>query len=276
MRLSEAFELYRTDVIAFRNQSSKTEENHLVAMKSIIRFMGDIDVSNITFEQVRNWKQHLEKNRSDATVRNYIIKLRVVLAYLQVKGVKSLDPNLIPVPKKTQSVPVFLNKEQVTLIINSTKRIKNKAIVSILYASGVRISEMCSLNRDSIRERMFTLIGKGGKARLCFIDERSETLLNLYLEGRDDNNPALFLTDAGKRITPGVVQETFKSIRKSTGIECHPHTLRHSFATNLLQSNTNLYYVSKLLGHSQLNTTQQYLHLVDHDLREIYKKHHTV
>src|SRR5690606_17056051 len=128
--------------------------------------------------------------------------------------------------------------------------------------------ELCSLNRDSIRDRSFTVVGKGGKARLCFLDERTETLLDLYLETRKDNLQPLFLTDSGHRITPGTIQETFKSIRKATGIECHPHTLRHSFATNLLQTNTNLYYVSKLLGHSQLNTTQQYLHLVDYDLQE--------
>lgn len=276
MRLSEAFELYRMDVISFRNQSVKTEENHFVAMKSITNYLGDIEVSSLTFDMVRNWKCDLEKNRSDATVRNYIIKLRVVLKYLQVKGVPCLNPEEVPVPKRTDKVPIYLSKEQVSHLIKSTRRIKNKCIISLLYASGIRISELCSLDRDSIKERRFTIIGKGGRARLCFIDERTETLIDLYIGTRIDNNKALFLSDSGKRITPGVIQETFKSLRKTSKIDCHPHTLRHSFATNLLQTNTNLYYVSKMLGHQQLTTTQQYLHAVDYDLHKVYREHHTI
>lgn len=276
MTLSEAFQAYASDVIAFLNQSPKTEENHFVVLKSLVSHFGDVDISTLTFRDIRDWKIELERNRSPVTVRNYIIKLRVVLAYLTRLKVPCLSPDEIPVPKKVDTVPSYLTKEQIAECIKRTCKIKNKAIVSLLYSSGIRVSELCALNRDQVSRDTFTIIGKGGKARLCFIDIRTRTLIDLYLQTRQDNNPALFLTDGGKRIRPGTVQETFKSIRKQTGFECHPHTIRHSFATNLLQTNTNLYYVSKMLGHAQLTTTQQYLHSVDFDLEKIYKKHHVI
>lgn len=276
MCISEAFEAYANDIIIFRNQSKKTEENHYVCMKALLVFFGDVHIETLTFRMVRDWKLELEKHRSPETVRNYIIKLRVVLDYLQKQGLSCLSPDEIAVPKRTDTVPVYLTKEQVALCIEVTQRAKNKAIVSLLYASGLRISELCSLDRGQIHDGRFTVVGKGGKARLCFTDERTEGLIEQYLCTRQDNLTPLFLSDTGQRITPGTVQDTFKTIRRQTGLEVHPHTLRHSFATNLLQSNTNLYYVSKMLGHAQLTTTQKYLHAVDWDLQKIYEKHHTV
>lgn len=276
MLLSEAFEAYRSDVIHFRNQSAKTEENHLVCLRSLLLFFGDIPIGALTFQMVRSWKESLEKTRSPETVRNYIIKLRVVLVFCEIQGAQCLSPAQIPVPKRTDKVPTFLTKEQVSLCIDATRRVKNKAIVSLLYASGIRVSELCALDKGFCHERMFTVVGKGGKARLCFVDERTCDLIREYVGSRDDNNQALFLSDAGRRITPGAVQETFKTIRRQTGLNVHPHALRHSFATNLLATNTNLYHVSKMLGHAQLTTTQQYLHVVDADLQRVYNEHHTV
>lgn len=275
MLISEAFRQYSADVIAFRNQSAKTEENHFVVMKALIIHFGDIEIESLSFRMIRDFKLYLEQGRSPATVRNYIIKIRIVLAYLKKRGVACISPEQVPVPKRVDKVPLFLTKEQVAQCISSTCRLKNKAIISLLYASGIRVSELCSLDRGQFHDCTFTIVGKGGKARLCFIDQRTCTLIDLYLETRLDSNPALFLTDEGKRITPGVIQGTFRSLRCKLGIEVHPHTLRHSFATNLLETNTNLFHVSKMLGHAQLNTTSQYLHIINKDLQRVYNEHHS-
>lgn len=276
MTITEAFEAYRTDVIVFQNQSPKTEENHQICKRHLLVFFGEQQIEGLNFQMIRDWKVELSKHRSPETVRNYIIKLRVVLDYLIKRGIPCINPEQIPVPKRVDKIPVFLTKEQVAQCIDATKRHKNKAIVSLLYASGIRISELCSLDRGQINDRRFTVVGKGGKARLCFLDERTELLVDRYLVTRSDNVPALFVSDSGRRITPGVIQETFKTIRKQTGIAVHPHALRHSFATNLLSTNTNLFHVSKMLGHAQLSTTQQYLHVIDPDLQLVYNSHHTV
>jgi site-specific recombinase XerD len=274
--LSEAFEAYR-EIIVYKNQSPKTEESHLVCQKALIKYFGDIQIELLTPEMVRKWKLELDKGRQPTTVRSYIIKLRVVLDYLRKEGYDVIDTDRIPVPKRPETVPAFISKEQVAFLIDSTSSLRSKTIISLLYSSGVRVSELCSLNRDSIHDGTFTIIGKGGKARLCFVDQRTQEFITLYLETREDNERALFISRLSKkRITPGNVQEIFKHLKKKTGIEAHPHTMRHSFCTNLLQSNTNLYYVQRLMGHQSLQTTQQYLHVVDLDLQKIYTEHHTI
>lgn len=278
MTIREAFSAYRMDVIAFRNQSRKTEENHLIVQRNLVAFFGDRSIESLSFDDVRNWKLDLDKGRSPETVRNYIIKLRVVLGYLRQRGFDVLKPDLVPVPKRTDKVPVFITKEQVALLISCTNKVRNKAMISILYSSGIRVNELCSLNIDSISNSSFTIVGKGGKARLCFIDKRTEGYLKTYLGGRKDNNQALFISDFnGLRMTPGNVQEVFKYARTKARLpNVHPHTMRHSFATNLLRSNMNIRYVQELLGHSSLETTQMYLHVVNEDLKEQYRLHHSV
>lgn len=278
MRLSECFNLYKSDYIVFRNQSKKTEENHDIALRSLLNYMGDIDVYDLDFPLVREWKEWLSKNRSPNTVRGYIIKLRVVLSYMRTIKVDCLDPERIPVPKRAHAPVSFLTSEQVSTLIESTSSIRARAILSLLYASGIRVSELCSMNRGDIHEGCFTVTGKGDKPRLCFVDDRASMYIRMYEMTRKDNNEALFIARQKKqRMTPGNVQEIFKHARKKAGIpDCHPHTMRHSFATNLLRNNANMRYVQVMLGHESLQTTAMYSHYVDLDLQRIYKESHTV
>lgn len=289
MTIAEAFDAYALDVIVFSNQSKKTEENHRICQRALISYFGDIPMESLTFAMVRDWKLNLDKHRSAETVRNYIIKLRVVLAYLKARGINCLDPSTIPVPKRGDKVPDFISKDIVSDLITAVgkpmpgyarqNRLRNQALISLLYASGVRVSELCALDRDSLHDASFTIIGKGHKARLCFYDERTHQLLTAYLSSRTDNNPALFISFAnGQRITAGNVQEIFRLARKKAhlSIPVHPHTLRHSFATDFLRNNGNMRYLQALLGHASLETTQMYSHVVDLDLEKAYKEHHTV
>lgn len=276
MTIRAAFNAYRMDVIVYGNQSRKTEENHLIVQRNLLDYVGDIDVDQLTFAIVRDWKLHLDKGRSPETVRNYIIKLRVVLAYLKKRGIPALDPDLISVPKRTDKVPSYVLKEDVAKLIECTAKVRNKAIISLLYSSGIRVSELCRLNTADLKKDHFTVIGKGGKARLCFIDTRTQDLITLYLQQRIDNHEALFISHFG-RITPGNVQEVFKYARKRANLpNVHPHTMRHSFATNLLEGGMHIYTLSRLLGHTSIATTQAYLHTTDRNLQTDYAKYHTV
>ena len=276
MLISEAFDLYCLDRIVASGQSAKTEENHYVCLRALLQFFGDREIETLTRKDIRDWKISLDKSRSSATVRNYIVKLRVVLKHLRQEGYAVLDPDLIPVPKRIEKVPAYLTAEQVDVLINSTKRLKNKAIIALLYASGIRVSELCSLNRGDLKDGTFTVVGKGGYARLCFFDDRARIYIELYLESRKDNNQALFITDGGERIRPGVIQETFKSVRKASKLEANPHTMRHSFATNLMRNGMHIYELSRILGHKNIQTTSVYLHVTDPHLQDSYKKYHTI
>ncbi len=291
LTITDAFEMYRVQHIVFRNQSSRTEEMHGVALKSFVLFAGDILISELSFDVVRRWKDHLSKTMSQNTVRGYIIKLRVVLAHIRAHGYEGvLDPVLIGVPKRAEAAVNFITPSEVQELIDcvfrprsgysAAKRYRNRAIISLLYASGIRVSELCNLDRLSIQEDgTFTILGKGGKARLCFIDDRAAVHIAEYLAIRNDSNPALFISElTAKRISKGTVQEIFRNAKSKAGFSkpVHPHTLRHSFATNLLRNNTNLVYVRDFLGHASIQTTQMYTHVVNEDLKQIYRDKHSV
>ena len=290
MTISEAFERYRLDYILFRDQSPKTEETHKNALKMLVAYTDDIDISDLSFDMVREWKAHLSKGREPSTVREYIIRLRVVLKYLQKLKYDVLDYELVAVPKRPQKIVEFLNEQQVTDLLTAMTRpvrgypriarLRNCAIISLLYASGIRASELRSLNRQDIRDdNTFTVVGKGSKVRLCFLDERARGYIEQYLAARTDTNPALFIADqTGHRLSKSGLQIIFDRGRKLVDfpIAVHAHTLRHSFATNLLRNNANLRYTQEMLGHSNIMTTQMYTHVVNADLQRVYKQYHTV
>lgn len=289
MLISEAFEKFRIDYIVYNNQSAKTEEMNRLACRSLLEFAGDIHIEDLTFDLVRRWKEHLTKTRSPNTVRGYIIKLRVVLKHLAQDGYKNIiNHEVVGVPKRTNTVVEFLTPEQIQRFIDAAikpcagysriNRVKNAAIISLLYASGIRVTELCHLDRSFIKDGLdtFTVMGKGNKARLCFIDERAKFYIREYLSMRKDNNPALFVSKEGKRVTRGVVELMFRNNSKRSGIDAHPHTMRHSYATDLLRNNTNLLYLKRFLGHSSVQTTEMYTHVVDEDLRAIYKQKHSI
>lgn len=290
LSISEAFEFYRRDYIAFKNQATRTEEMHITAMNSLVRCVGDIDISSLDFTMVRQWKQELDKHRGVNTARGYLIKLRVVLVFLQKQGYDCLNPEMIELPKRQQTKIAFLEPEEITLLIetmgipsagyNRVNRARNQAIISLLYSSGVRNNELCELNINDIPEvrNSFTVIGKGNKVRPAYIDERSRDLLNKYLSLRKDNNPALFVSDlTGKRVSNCTLQEIFKTAKRRSGInkKITPHVMRHSFATNLMHNGADIRYIKEFLGHAQLETTAAYTHVMDKQLQEIHQKMHS-
>lgn len=290
MTISEAFDTYLQDVIVFKSQSDKTEENHIVCMRSMLHFFGDIDVESLTLPMIRRWKASLDKRVSRSTVRNYIIRFRVVLTHTYQLGYKVVNPDLVPVPKRTSHVPQFITPEETQLLIDTAlapragyrreNRLRNAAIISLLAASGVRNSELCGLDRVDMRPEMtFTVMGKGEKPRLCFFDERTTALLKEYMQVRVDEDAALFVSpQTGRRISNGTIQEIFRVVSRHSGLNkrVHPHMMRHSFATDLLKNNTNLRYVQEFLGHESILTTQMYTHVVNEDLHSVYREKHRV
>lgn len=289
MLISDAFELYRQEYIVFRGQSRRTEEMNLLAMKSLIASCGDIPISELTFDHVRKWRDDLLKTCSQNTTRGYIIKLRVVLGYLCLKGENVLNPDVIGVPKRMSTTVTFLTPKEIDHLIecvfkpqpgySTHNRYRNRAIMSVLSASGIRASELINLNIMGIREdATFTVIGKGDKLRLCFLDDRAMEHIEEYLAHRNDHDRALFVSEkTGKRISKTTLKDIFVTANRRCGFEkpITPHTLRHSFATDMLRNNANLYYVSKFLGHQSVQTTEHYLHYANPDLKKAYKDHHT-
>ena len=283
VKISEAFELYRVDYIVPKNQSIKTEENHIICMRSLLKHFGDIDIEQLDRLKIREWRTKLSTTRSSDTVRNYVIKLRVVLEYLRKEGYNVVDPDNIPVPQRAERIVKHLTPDQVQLFIDACKsgkkitRARNRAIISLIYSSGIRVSEVCKLNRADINGRnYFTVHGKGGIATPSFIDHRTQVYLMSYMNMRKDNNPALFVNEKGLRVRPLNIQETFCTLSNIVGIKATPHTLKHSFCTNLMNNGADIRHVQRLAKHKSILTTQQYLHVVDKDLQRLHRQFHSV
>ena len=279
MLISQAFDLYRDDYIRPKNQSKRTEECHEGCKKLLLASMPDKEIKDLTLLDIRQWRQELEKGRRANSIRLYILRLRAVIRYLNVRQIECLDARLIPVPKREATVPVYLTEAEVDAMIACAYSVRNAFVISLLYSSGIRLSELIALNRGQIVDRRFTVIGKGRKPRICFIDERTERLMGIYLKSRTDHADALIVSFEHKaRMTATNVQLLVRNSAARAGIDkkVTPHTLRHSFATNFLRNNGNMRYLSAMLGHASLDTTMMYAHVVDYDLQKQYEKYHTI
>jgi len=264
---------------------------------------GDLKPSDITPELLRKYRLRLNRYETDdhhtrltpATQAYYLIALRGFLKYLAKRGIPSLDPSLIELPKSRRPQVTFLHYDEVQSILDcidldTEPGLRDRAIFELLFSGGLRVSELCNLDRKDINleRREFMVRGKGGKDRPIFIDESAANRIKDYLCTRHDSLPALFLnysknsglasTDGNyRRLTPRSIQRIIEKYTRLAGITKHvtPHTLRHSFATDLLMNGADIRSVQSMLGHSNISTTQIYTHVTDPHLKEVHDKFHS-
>lgn len=284
-----------------RGRSSKTAENYIHYLERFIEFSGNIPVASITSEHVRKyrlWLNRVKDNHDDElaliTQSYHLIALRGFLTYLSRRDIESLSPEKIDLPKVARRQVTFLHYDEVTRLIDSIPLdtetgLRDRAIVELLFSSGLRVSELTNLNRDHVNtvRREFMVRGKGQKDRPVFISKTAAECVNDYLETRLDNLPPLFLsysrnhtsTTTGdyRRLTARSVQRIITKYAKLAGITKHvsPHTLRHSFATDLLMNGADIRSVQSMLGHSNISTTQVYTHVTDAHLRDVHERFHS-
>jgi site-specific recombinase XerD len=257
---------------------------------------------DINKELIRHYRLYLArlhdrngKQLTRVTQTYYIIALRSFLRYLLVqRDISTLSPDKIELPKQSTRSVTFLNLEQVERLLNSPKiedeiGLRDKTILETLFSTGLRVSELVSLNRDQIdlERREFSVRGKGDKLRVVFLSDAAAHWLERYLRTRRDSFKPLFIrysgsTDVRKdgekmRLTARSVQKIVKNYAKKCGlsIEVTPHTLRHSFATDLLIAGADLRSVQEMLGHESIRTTQVYTHVTNRHLKEVHQTYHS-
>jgi site-specific recombinase XerD len=282
-------------------RSAKTAENYKLYLERFVEFTNDTTVEKITSEVIRKYRLWLNryKNNNDdelATITQsyHLIALRGFLTYLSKRDIVSLSPEKIELPKISRKQVTFLHYDEVARLLESISTesedgLRDRAIIELLFSSGLRVSELVNLNRDHVntKRREFMVRGKGQKDRPVFIGEAAASRVNDYLEARLDNLPPLFLsysrnntaTTSGdyRRLSTRSVQRIISKYAKLAGITKHvsPHTMRHSYATDLLMNGADLRSVQVMLGHSNISTTQVYTHVTDEHLREVYEKFHS-
>ena len=302
MYISEGIDDFIESLEVEGGRSKKTAENYQLYLERFIEFSGDILVKKIDSELVRKYRLWLNryennfgKELSRTTQAYHLIALRRFLTYLARRDIQSLEPSKIELPKIVKPQVNFLHYEEVERLISSIPNenesdLRDRAIIELLFSSGLRVSELVGLNRGNIntKRREFTVRGKGNKDRPIFISKTAAEHIENYLEARNDNLQPLFLnyskrykkpsTDGNyRRITPRSVQRMVEKYARLAGITKHvsPHTMRHSFATDLLVNGADLRSVQGMLGHASIATTQIYTHITDQHLKEIHEKFHS-
>jgi site-specific recombinase XerD len=236
----------------------------------------------------------LKKVLKQSTQTYYLIALRQFLNFLAEKDIKSLPPEKIKLPKKkTEKVIHFLTLEQVEKLLETPDAsneigLRDRAILETFFSTGMRAGELVNLNREQIKikpetkDLEITIIGKGQRPRTVYFSERAVFWLRKYLETRKDKERALFINYRGKkpgtRLTIRSLERIVKKYAILAGLPLATvcHTLRHSFATDLLSKGVDLRVVQEFLGHKNISTTQIYTHVTRPQLREIHKKYHGI
>lgn len=282
-------------------RSAKTAENYRLYLERFVEFTGDVEVSKVTNEIVRKyrlWLNRYKNNNGDdlATITQsyHLIALRGFLHYLSQRDIPSLSPDKIVLPKVSRKQVTFLYQDEVQRLadqidISTEQGLRDRAIIDLLFSSGLRVSELVNLDRDHVntKRREFMVRGKGQKDRPIFISKLAATIIDEYLHARTDSLPPLFISYSRnniadtsgdyKRLTARSIQRIIQRYARLAGITKHvsPHTMRHSYATDLLMNGADIRSVQSMLGHSNISTTQVYTHVTDEHLREIYDKFHS-
>jgi site-specific recombinase XerD len=282
-------------------RSPKTAENYRLYLERFVEFTDDIKVEKITSEIVRKYRLWLNRYKNDhddelATITQsyHLIALRGFLGYLSQRDIETMAPNKIVLPKVNRKQVTFLHYDEVERLIDgiditSEPGLRDRAIIELLFSSGLRVSELINLNRDHVntKRREFMVRGKGQKDRPVFISEAAAGWVDQYLDARQDSLAPLFISYSKnveantsgdfRRLTARSVQRMVSKYALMAGITKHvsPHTMRHSFATDLLMNGADIRSVQSMLGHSNISTTQVYTHVTDEHLREVYEKFHS-
>ncbi len=258
-------------------------------------------IKDLDLATVRKYRVFLANRADDkgltlmrVTQNYYVIALRSFLRFLIKNDHETLEPSKIDLPKTESRSLKFLEKEQVDRLVmeadtSKEEGIRDRAIMELLFSTGLRVSELVGLNKDRINleRREFGVIGKGGKSRLVFVSDRAAEWIKRYLDKREDNFKPLFIRYSGgvteenggekMRLTARSVERLVKKYVRSARIpvDATVHTLRHSFATDLLTNGADIRSVQEMLGHKNIATTQIYTHITNKQLHDVHKSFHS-
>jgi len=252
------------------------------------------NLKDINQDIVRGYRVYLANLGLGRNTQGYhAIALRSFLKWLIKNDYQVMAPDKIDLPKVPERQIKFLAGDQIDRLLNAPtlstiQGKRDKAILEVLFSTGLRVSELTSLNRDKIdiNRREFGIIGKGGRARVVFLSTRAAEWLKKYLDSRDDHFQPLFIHHKGKsapttpdekmRLTPRSVQRMIKKyVRKiKLEVDATTHSLRHAFATDLLMAGADIRSVQEMLGHKNISTTQIYTHVTNKQLRDVHAAFH--
>ncbi len=305
MQISQAIDNFLQHLELEKNRSLHTIESYAHYLNRFATWAEEqklSDLASVTEDHILKYRQFLNRlevkdgaKLSKATQNYHLIALRSWFRYLNKHGAESIVADRIDLPKSETRQIQFLEHEELVRLLEqpnpkTSSGMRDLAILHTLFSTGLRVSEIAALNRDQVNldRGEFAVIGKGRKERIVFLSDEAKLWLNGYFKTRVDDDPAAFIRqkdpipeerqekDRSLRLTDRSIERIVAGYAKKAGIvkTVTPHTLRHSFATDLLMNGANIRDVQAMLGHASLNTTQIYTHVTNAHLKDVHAAFH--
>ena len=268
------------------NYSILTIDNYQRDINDFFEYLNNFNIkyNAITKQDVINYLKFLDECKlSNATISRHLSSLRTFYNYLVNHNIIKTNPfNRVSNPKKEMKLPTYLYEDEIRDILDNLSdediyKRRDRLIMELFYSTGMRLNELSNIKLNDINGDEIRVLGKGRKERIVYLDKIAKKLLNDYLDNdRSDFKPIdsyLILNKDGKRLSNRSIENIVNRIIKEASIQKHvtPHTIRHSFATHMLNNGCDLKVVQELLGHESLSTTQIYTHITNDRIKEVYK-----
>ena len=296
MRLEQLIRKFLEHCEVGKGHSNLTIRNYQHYLNRLLQFCEQENITNaneITLDVIHKYRLCLNRiaqangeQLSKQTQNYHLIALRALLKYCAKNDIEALAAEKIELADTPEREITILETNELQRLLDAPVKWRDKAILQLLFSTGLRLSELAALNRDDVNfdSSEFSVKGKGGKIRVVFLSDAAKDILHEYLKSRADTDEALFVRSskrkdlAGKdlRLSARQIERVVTTAANKAGIvkPVHVHTLRHQFASDLLQNGADLRSVQTMLGHSSVTTTQIYTHLTNPQLKEVHKKFH--
>lgn len=280
---------YITNILNYSKYTSINYSDDLFTFNNFIK-ENNLDILKVEYKDIRNYLEYLYNLKySNKSISRHISSLRAFYKYLLNEGYIKHNPMLlISNPKLETKLPVYLKTDEIELLLKITDTdnvvdIRNNLIIELLYSTGIRVGELVNikLNDIDINNESIRILGKGSKERIVYFGKICKNSINKYIEVRnsllkDKTSDYLLINTYGNKMTDSLVRKEFEKIIKVNNLKFKfsPHTIRHTFATHMLDEGANLLSVKELMGHSSISSTGIYTHVSNEHLRNVYYKNH--
>lgn len=288
---------FKTYIIVERNFSVHTARAYYSDILSFLIWLEDENCENVNFSKVREYLHFIQKfNYKKTTVARKIASLRTFYKFLyRERKVDSNPAQNLTAPKRPKQLPKFLTPDEVEQILNNIKietpaGYRNRAILELLWATGMRVSELSGLNFGDLNlaQNEIRVFGKGAKERIILVTDRAKSYLERYMETarplvakgyilrQPQEDSPVFINNTGYRLQTRTIRNVINEVVEKISLPKHvtPHVFRHSFATHLIENGADLRIVQELLGHASISNTQIYTHVSTKHIKEVYDEAH--
>ncbi len=288
---------FKSYIIAEKNFSEHTAKAYCSDILSFLVWMDEQSCEDVNFSKIREYLHFIQKfNYKKTTIARKISSLRTFYKYLYRERRVEINPAMsLTNPKRPKSLPKFLTPDEVEQILNNVKietpaGYRNRTILELLWATGMRVSELAGLNFGDLNldENEIRVFGKGSKERIVLITDRTKNFLERYIEsaralipkgyniGEPNENSPVFINNTGYRLQTKTIRNVINDVVDKISLPKHvtPHVFRHSFATHLIENGADLRVVQELLGHANISNTQIYTHVSTQHLKDVYNQSH--